>query len=111
LSWRSEFEQALEVKPELIYGDLSVILSSDLRVPLKFRETFFQSLHSGAPFRGGRLADGILIAEHADLLNRLRDGHGLQPLQGNKVLAAIRIVRKLAVVVGFRQLQERLVAS
>ncbi len=81
-----------------------------LQSPIKFWETLFQSLYSGSPFRRGRLAYRILIAEHADLLDRLRDRDGHKPLYGNEVFRAIRIVGKLAVVFGVRQLQERFLA-
>lgn len=74
-------------------------------------KTFFQSLHRGPPFRRRWLAHGVLVAKHTNSLDCLCDRFGLQPLHWNKVLAVIRIVRKPAVVVGFRNFKERLFAG
>ena len=58
-----------------------------------------QPFHRRPPLRGRRLADSVLVAEHADLLNGLVGGDGLQPMDGDEVFRFLVVVGKLLVVV------------
>jgi hypothetical protein len=62
------------------------------------RESLLQAVHGRSPLRSRGLADGILVAELADLVHRPLQGQGLNPPHRPKVLAPLRIVEGLAVV-------------
>ena len=58
-----------------------------------------QPFHRRPPLRCRRLADGVLVAEHADFLNGLAGRDGLQPVDGDNVFRFLFVVGELLVVV------------
>lgn len=73
--------------------NLFILFESALYIP-----TFFQALDGRAPFRGCRFADGVLVAEHADLVDGLVQRHGVKPSDRYEILHALGVVDVLAVV-------------
>jgi hypothetical protein len=65
--------------------------------PIPVSEMGLQPLHGVPPFRRAGLADGVLIAEEAQLIHCLLHGHGIQPLHAHKILRFRRVVQVLLV--------------
>jgi hypothetical protein len=65
---------------------------------LKSGNFSLKSLYCEAPFRRGGFADGVLIAEEANLIYRILHRHVLQPADGYEVFAALRVIQELGMV-------------
>lgn len=57
------------------------------------------------PFRGHRLADGVLVGEHPDLPHCMVSIERLAPVDGDKVFASLLVIGELAVIPGLQHLK------
>ena len=70
---------------------------------IELREVLLQPLDGVAPLRCLRCADGVLVAEQADLVECLGHWDCMRPLHGDEVLALLWVVQKFAVIVTLSQ--------
>ena len=58
-------------------------------------EVHLELIHGVPPLRGPGLADRILLSEEAGLVDGLIGWHVVEPLDPNKILALLRVIREL----------------
>ena len=64
------------------------------------REKRLQPIDRVTPLGRLRRADAVLVAEHADLVDRRIEADGGDPFDGDELFAAVEIVDELPVVAG-----------
>ena len=74
------------------------------------RKLLLEPLNRKSPFWGLRLAHGVLVSEHSNLLNRFLNRDGLQPLDGHKIFGAVRVALDAAMIVAFQYVEGRSVS-
>src|SRR5439155_25781465 len=73
------------------------------RAPKLFGNTkpLLEPFDSMRPFRRGRLADGVLVAKEAYLLDRVLKRHRLQPLYAQDTLCKVIVLNVLEHLTGY----------